>query len=161
MKTQIHQLLIQFIILSLLVCGLASCGSAPKKTTHDLELRISTTTDVNPDVESRPSPIVLHVLQLTDVDEFYRAEYLSLARDDASALGGDVLNKSEVVLKPGDSRETVLELNQQTAYLGFVAGYRDIEHALWRISQEIVPGKTDWISVKLSEKQILIIEVND
>lgn len=162
MKMTLRQLLIQLAALSIIVFGLISCGSAPpQKTTHEFQIRIATTDDVNPDVESRPSPIVLHVLQLTDVDAFYRAEYFSLARDDASSLGGDVLNKTEVVLKPGESRQLAMELNQQTAYLGFVAGYRDIEHAKWRVSQVVTPGKTDWISVTLAEKDISVTEVND
>jgi type VI secretion system protein VasD len=92
--------ILKLAILSLFIFALVSCGGSPKKQTHDLELRISATTDVNPDVESRPSPIVLHVLQLTDVEAFNRAEYFSLSRNDAAALGGDVLNKTEVVMKP-------------------------------------------------------------
>lgn len=153
--------LVSLTILSLFLFVLVSCGGSPKKQTHDLELRISTTTDVNPDVESRPSPIVLHVLQLTDVEAFNRAEYFALSRNDAAALGGDVLNKTEIVLKPGDAKEVELELNLQTAYLGFVAGYRDIEHAKWRISESVRPGKTDWISLNLNANEISIIEVNN
>lgn len=153
--------LLPLAMLSLLVFSLVSCGGSPKKQTHDLELRVSATTDVNPDVESRPSPIVLHVLQLTDVEAFNRAEYFALSRNDAAALGGDVLNKTEVVMKPGDARDVPLELHQQTAYLGFVAGYRDIEHARWRISQAVRPGKTDWISLSLNAKEVSIIEVNN
>lgn len=153
-------------LLGLMVFGLgvalSSCKSTPREpVTEDLEIRITAATNVNPDPEQRPSPIVLHMLQLTDIEEFNRAEYFALARNDAAALGGDVLNKTEVVMKPGDYRETELRLSQQTAYIGFVAGYRDIEHAQWRITQRVVPGKTDWISINLDEKQISIIEVND
>lgn len=153
--------ILKLAALSLFIFTFVSCGGAPKKQTEDMELRISATTDVNPDVESRPSPIVLHVLQLTDVEAFNRAEYFSLSRNDAAALGGDVLNKTEIVMKPGDARDVRLELNQQTAYLGFVAGYRDIEHARWRVSEAVRPGKTDWISLSLNAKEVSIIEVNN
>jgi type VI secretion system protein VasD len=161
MKTHTRHFLLLLLVLFVSSFCLISCGSAPKEKSHGLEIRISTSTNLNPDLESRPSPIVLHILELTGIDEFSRAEYFSLSRDDASALGGDVLNKTEVILTPGASRDTVLILNQQTSYLGFVAGYRDIEHARWRISQEIIPGKTDWISINLGEKEISITEVND
>ncbi len=159
MKTQFSHYPLRLIILLLLALGLAACGGAPKK--HSLEIRISATTDVNPDLETRPSPIILHVLELTAIDEFNRADYFMLTQKDASALGGDVLNKTEIILTPGSAKVTALELDQQAVYLGFVAGYRDIDNARWRVSQALVAGKTDWISVRLGKQRIEIIEVND
>ena len=159
MKTLIRHHLFSITILSLLVLGLASCGSAPKK--ESLKIRISATTDVNPDLDSRPSPVILHLLELSAIDEFNRADFFALTQNDAAALGGDVLNKTEIILTPGSSRETILELDQLAVYLGFVAGYRDIDNSRWRVSQAVVPGKTDWISVKITKQQIEITEVND
>jgi len=159
MRKQIPFHLAQIIAISMLVLFLTSCGSAPKK--HGLEIRISATSDVNPDLNARPSPIILHVLELTAIDEFNRADFFSITQNDAAALGGDVLNKTEIILTPGSSKEVTLELDQQVAYLGFVAGYRDIDSSRWRVSQEIVPGKTDWISVDLGKQQISIVEIND
>jgi len=159
MKALFNHRLFPFLILSLLVFGLASCGGAPKK--HSLNIRISASSDVNPDLNSRPSPVILHVLELSAIDEFNRADFFALTQNDAAALGGDVLNKTEIILTPGSSTETVLELDQQAVYLGFVAGYRDIDNSRWRVSQAVVPGKTDWISVKITKQQIEIIEVND
>jgi type VI secretion system protein VasD len=159
MKALLNHHLFLFIFFSLLVFGLTSCGGAPKK--HSLEIRISATTDVNPDLDTRPSPVILHVLELTSIDEFNRADFFALTQNDASALGGDVLNKTEIILTPGSSRETTLELDQQAVYLGFVAGYRDIDNSRWRVSQAVVPGKTDWISIEITKQQIEIIEVND
>ena len=159
MKKLTNQNLVRFIILSLLALSLVSCGGAPKK--HSLSIRIAASADVNPDLQTRPSPVILHVLELTAIDEFNRADFFGLTENDAAALGGDVLNKTEIILTPGSSKETALELDQQTAYLGFVAGYRDIDNSRWRVSQAIIPGKTDWISVKIGKQQIEIEEVND
>ena len=147
------------ILLSVLVLMLGACKSAPKR--ENLDIRISTTADVNPDIESRPSPIVLHVLQLTDIVAFNGATYFELTRDDATALGSDALSKTEIVLTPGDSKELVLELNPTAAYLGFVAGYRDIDNSRWQVAEKIEPGKTDWIAVNLSKSAITITEVNN
>ncbi len=161
MKALFNHHLFQIIIFSLLVFGLASCGSAPTVEKHSLTIRISATTDVNPDLQTRPSPIILHLLELTSIDGFNRADFFALTQNDASALGGDVLNKTEIILTPGASRETVLELDQRSVYLGFVAEYRDIDNARWRLSQAVVPGETDWISVNITKQQIEIVEVND
>jgi type VI secretion system protein VasD len=159
MRKQIPLHLARIIVISTLALVLASCGGAPKK--HGMEIRISATTDVNPDLDARPSPIILHVLELTAIDEFNRADFFSITQNDAAALGGDVLNKTEIILTPGSSKELMLELDQQIAYLGLVAGYRDIDGSRWRVSQEIIPGKTDWISVNLGKQQISIVEIND
>ena len=160
MKALIKHHLFSVTILSLLVFGLASCGSAPPKK-ESLKIRISATTDVNPDLDARPSPVILHLLELSAIDEFNRADFFALTQKDAAALGGDVLNKTEIILTPGSSQEIILELDQLAVYLGFVAGYRDIDNSRWRVSQAVVPGKTDWISVKITKQQIEITEVND
>jgi type VI secretion system protein VasD len=160
MKTQSSIQLFRLIVISLSIAVLASCGSAPPKK-HSLEIRISAATDVNPDLQTRPSPIILHMLELTAIDGFNSADFFALTQDDAAALGGDVLNKTEIILTPGSSQERVLDLDQGTAYLGFVAAYRDIDTSRWRVSQAVVPGKTDWISVNLGHQQISINEVND
>ena len=161
MNTRIKKGFLHALAIVLTATLLASCGSAPTTKVHMLEIRMAASTEVNPDLEGRASPIILHILELTGIDQFSRADYFSLTRDDAASLGGDVLNKTEVILTPGSSKETELELNIQTAYLGFVAGYRDIDRSQWRVSQAVVPGKTDWISVNLEKSQITIIEVND
>ena len=159
MKTLFCHHMFRFIIYSMLIIGLVSCGGAPVK--HSFGIRITAATDVNPDLQARPSPIILHVLELTAIDEFNRADFFALTQNDAAALGGDVLTKTELILTPGSSREIQLELNQQAAYLGLVAGYRDIDNAQWRLSQKIAPGKSDWISIEVGHKQISIVEVND
>jgi len=147
------------LVLPVLVAGLAGCGAAPKK--ESLEVRISTTTDVNPDVDSRPSPIILHILELTAIDEFNRADYFALTQEDAATLSGDVVHKTEIILTPGTSRAATLELDETVGYLGFVAGYRDIDSSRWRITQEVRPGKTDWIAVSLGKDRISIDTVKD
>lgn len=146
---------------SLMAMALVSCGGTPVTEVHNLKIKMAAAADVNPDMESRPSPIILHILELSSIDQFNRADYFSLTRDDAASLGGDVLNKTEIILTPGSSKETELELNVQTSFLGFVAGYRDIDRSQWRVTQEVIPGKTDWVSVNLEKQKIIIIEVND
>lgn len=148
-----------FLALPIAALLLVACGGAPKKET--LEIRITASTDVNPDLNDRPSPVILHILELTAIDEFNRATFFELTENDAAALGGDVLNKTEIILTPGSVTESFLELDPQVGYLGFVAAYRDIDNARWRLAQEVIPGKTDWISVNIGMQQVSIGEIND
>jgi type VI secretion system protein VasD len=153
---------LRFTLGLILVLGLVSCAApsaAPKQ--HEFEVRIAATPDVNPDLEARPSPIILHLLELSAIDEFNSLSFNQLTEKDATALGGDKLNKTEIILTPGDSKQIPLVLDKRAVYLGLVAGYRDIDNATWRVSQAVVPGKTDWISVQLDKQKITIIEVNN
>lgn len=153
-----------FHVVSLVLVGclallVSACGGAPKK--HGMDVRISATTDVNPNIESRPSPVILHIYELTSIDGFLSLEYSDLTQSEAAKLGGDKLAKSQVILTPGSYKEIALQLDGRTAYIGFVAGYRDIEHSKWRVAQEVKPGKTDWIAVTVEAQQISIQEIND
>jgi type VI secretion system protein VasD len=163
MKTLLKHQLFRLILTPLLVMGLTACGSAPEKKAEPvapppviLTLEISASADVNPDLEARPSPLILNMLELKAVDEFNRADYLTLTQVEDFGLGGDVLSKTEITLTPGSSSETKLELNPNTTYLGFVAGYRDIDNSRWRASQMLVPGQSGRISVTLDRQQILV-----
>lgn len=146
-------------VLACSVACLAACGGAPKK--HGLEIRITASADVNPDLESRASPVILQVLELTALDEFNRVDYFALTQEGTSALGTAVVNKTELILTPGSEKTLSLELDAQVTHLGFVAGYRDIDNSRWRISQAIRPGKTSRVSVSLGRDQVAVVAVKD
>jgi type VI secretion system protein VasD len=153
------KLVLASVSIMLVTLLLTACGGAPKK--EKLEILITASSDVNPDINNRPSPVILHILELTAIDEFNKATFFELTENDAAALGGDVLNKTEIILTPGGASETVLDLNSQVGFLGFVAAYRDIDNARWRVSQEVIPGKTDFVTLNIGMQQITIAEVND
>lgn len=149
-------------IIAVLACSLlclAACGGAPKK--HGLEVRISASADVNPDLESRASPVILHVLELTATDEFNRADYFSLTQEGTPALGAAVVQSTEIILTPGAEKALNLELDEKVAYLGFVAGYRDIDNSRWRITEPVRPGKTSRVTVNLGRDQVTVVDVKD
>jgi type VI secretion system protein VasD len=156
MKTLFRNSPVRFFLLSVFVVCLVACAGPSAPKIHKLDVGINATADVNPDIDNRPSPVILHVLELSAIDEFNKADFFALTANDASALGGDVLNKTEIILTPGSSKSMTLEVNQQTTYIGFVAGYRDIDNARWRLSQEVVPGQTKSLSVTIGKQVISI-----
>jgi len=153
--------LTRLLIISILTASmvlLSSCGGAPKR--ESVGLQISATADVNPDLQGRPSPIILHVLELNSEEQFNRLDYMSLTQSSGAALGPDLLGKTRLVLSPGDKRQLPLELNPQTTFIGLVAGYRDIDNAAWRTSVSVIQGDTKGISITL-EHQSIITTVSD
>ena len=130
---------------------LTACGGAPK--TQSLTVTVNATETVNPDMQGRPSPIVLHVYELRSGDQFSGLDYFSLTNEAQGALSGDLLGQQQHVMTPGGNRVLELELSPQTAALGFVAGYRDMDNAIWR---KVVPvgEKTKAIEVTLDQQQL-------
>jgi len=136
-----------------IVLMLSACAGAPKK--EKLGLTITASADVNPDMQGRPSPVILHILELSSAEQFNSLDYVSLAQSSTAALGPALLGKKQEVLQPGSSRELPLELNPQTTVIGLVAGYRDIDNAIWRTSVPITPGDTKHLSITLNQQQIV------
>jgi len=141
-------------LLAIAVLGLLSaCAGAPKR--ENLGLQISATADVNPDMQGRPSPIILHVMELNSTEQFSRLDYMGLTQPSGAALGAELLGKNQVVLQPGESKTLPLELNPMTSAIGLVAGYRDIDNAEWRKVVPITQGKTKGLSITLEQTQIV------
>jgi len=153
----INKRVFKLFIISLLAVAIAgllgACAGAPKR--ENLGLQISAAADVNPDMQGRPSPIILHVMELNSTEQFNRLDYMGLTQPSGAALGAEMLGKSQVVLQPGESKTLPLELNPMTTAIGLVAGYRDIDNAAWRKTVPITQGKTKGISITLEQTQIV------
>jgi len=145
-KTTSSLLVVAMVVL------LSGCAAPPKAAT--LNLNINTTADVNPDNQGRPSPVILYILELSTDVQFNRLDYRSLTQSSSGALGPDLLSKTQQVLQPGDNRIIPMELNAQTAAIGFLAGYRDNDNAIWRSSVTVAQGETRTINVSLQQQQI-------
>jgi type VI secretion system protein VasD len=66
-----------------------------------------------------------------------------------------LLGKNQVILQPGESKTLPMELNPMTTAIGLVAGYRDIDNAVWRKAVPITQGDTKGISITLQQTQIV------
>ena len=132
---------------------LSACAGAPSR--ESLDMQIAATADVNPDMQGRPSPIILHILELNSSEQFSRLDYMSLTQPSGAALGPELLGKTQMVLQPGSSRALPMELNPLTTTIGLVAGYRDIDNAAWRTTVPITQGGTKGISIRLEQTQIV------
>lgn len=140
------------IVLTMCVALLAGCAGTPKP--EKIGMQISATADVNPDLQGRPSPVILHVLELNSEEQFNRLDYISLTQPSGAALGQDLLGKTRLILSPGDSKQLPLELHSQTTFIGLVAGFRDIDNAVWRTTIPVVQGKTKGVTVTLAKQSI-------
>jgi len=133
---------------------LFGCASTPKE--RALEGGIVTSSDLNPDHNSRPSPVVLRIYQLSSKENFVNADFFSIYDDAQTLLAKDLLSVEERELLPGARYEYDLKLESETLYVGIVVAFREIDKAQW-ISIAQVPEKK-WFD--LIDKPVIEISIN-
>ena len=111
-----------------LLC-LGACASKPPTS---LSINVAAVDAVNPDIYGRPSPIVTRVYELSGTDRISKSDIFQLLDHDKEVLGSDLLDRSELILQPGESRTIKMPVKDGAKYLAVVAGYRDVDHADWR-----------------------------
>jgi type VI secretion system protein VasD len=114
-----------------------------------LSIQIAASGSVNPDVNQRPSPVVVRLYELKSAARFDSADFLSLYEKDQAVLGADIVVREEFVLRPGERKAIDKPLAADTKFIGVVAAYRELERARWRGMVALVPGKNNVVTVTL------------
>ncbi|WP_341706239.1 type VI secretion system lipoprotein TssJ [Halopseudomonas sp.] len=127
---------ITFVVLS---CQLLSACSllSPYSDLTKLDLSLSASAQLNPDLQGRPSPLVLQLIELSHATAFEQADYFALQQRPVQLLAPDLLATEELDLRPGEQLALKLALQPQTRYLGVVASYRDLAHTQWRVTIDL------------------------
>ena len=119
-------------------------------------VRITSSTDLNPDITGRASPIVVRVYELKSDDIFNNADFFALYEQDTSILGGDMTGRDEMEIPPGENASIEKELDIEARYIGVIAAYRDLDNAVWRGSIETPLDKTTYIDVTLNKLSLSV-----
>jgi type VI secretion system protein VasD len=122
--------------LALLAACLLASGSAFAGKV-EIKGQIVAAAELNPDYQGRPSPVNLIVFQLASADAFQNADFFSLYDPQSGVLGGDLIDRSQMLLQPGEMRPFEAELDEEARYIGVIAAFRDIESAQWRSLVEL------------------------
>jgi type VI secretion system protein VasD len=99
-----------------------------------LELVATASPLINPDLDGRPSPMVLRVYLLTSQEKFKQADFGQLFEAPEKALDATLLKTQDVILTPGGVKEATIKLPPDTLAVGLVGAFRQYEKAKWRAS---------------------------
>ncbi|MBP6897964.1 MAG: type VI secretion system lipoprotein TssJ [Gammaproteobacteria bacterium] len=139
---------------------LAGCAAPPppppKPIVTPVVLNLKGGADANPDARGRASPVTVRVYALKASQSFDAADFFTLFDKDQATLGGDLVQKEELLLRPGDSRRIEMTLPADAKALAFMAAYRDLERARWREVRPVEPGKPVKLDVTFGARQIRI-----
>lgn len=134
--------------------SLTACASKP--VVSQVKLSVAAGADVNPDARNRPSPITVRVYALKSAAAFEAADFFSLFEKDAAVLGGDVVSREELLMRPGDSKPLEMKLPPEAKALAVFAAYRDLDRARWRAVRMIEVGREVKLQIKVTARQITI-----
>jgi type VI secretion system protein VasD len=126
----------RFTCLALLAALLSLSGCAalsPYSDMTKLDLTLKGSDELNPDLNGRPSPIVLRLIELKHPVSFETADFFSLYQRPKEVLSPDMVVLEELELRPGETRELKLSVQEGSRYVGVLAAYRDLPESNWRV----------------------------
>ena len=141
-----------------LLLGIAGCAAPPPPPPPPtvVELKMSTTADVNPSASGQGAPVAVRIYQLASPAGFEKAEFYRLFSADAATLGADIVKKDEYLLAPGASRSVTLTPNSTVHSIGVFAGIRDFQKATWRGTADVPPNKTTIVTVTANASGVTV-----
>lgn len=127
----------------------------------EIDASIEASDELNPDMNGRPSPVVIRLYELKSLSAFNRADFFSLYEDDTAVLGDEMQTRDELLLTPKERRALKRELKPGTRYLAVLAAYRDLEHAQWRATFEAPLNKTTPVIIELAHLSVSIVDAKE
>lgn len=143
---------------TLLALGmLAGCSSVlPFSTLTKLDLALMASDEVNPDLHGRPSPVVVHLLELRHPVAFENADFFSLYGRAEQTLPKDWVSSEELELRPGERLMLKLSIEPQSRYVGVLAAYRDLPNVQWRLVLPVAPRQRTRARIMLDQSGVRI-----
>ena len=130
--------------------------TAPKPSAMLVEAMINVSADVNPDIDSRPSPVVVRIYELKKRGKYKQADFYELFDNFESVLGADLLGSEQFHLNPGDNRTLKHDISPETQYIAVTAAFRDINQAVWRDSIVIPAVKKTQLLILVDKLSISV-----
>lgn len=142
-----YSMIIKIMVLTVSFITLSACTSINSSVggffnmDTDLEIKFKVDSDVNPDDDSKPSPLFVRMYQLKSTKMFSRANFIDLYEKDKDVLGADMISKRVLRrVKPGESRTENFVLNKDTNYIGLYAEFLQYKNTSFKLLIPVVPS---------------------
>lgn len=107
---------------------------------YELNLRLSASSEMNPDTESRPSPVQVRIFLMTPQADVNAKEF-----EEFFDFGDQLMEPRPlltVTLRPGETRNVILPAFKSQSMLVVAAAYRDPYQAIWKDIATLTPSDT-------------------
>lgn len=139
---------------TMLTVGCASLS--PFSTMTKLDLTLTASDQLNPDLNGRPSPVVVRLFELRHPVAFENADFFSLYDRARETLAPDLITSEELELRPGETVTLRLDIAGGGRYVGVLAAYRDLPRAQWRYTLPIAAARVTEANLVLDRDGIAV-----
>ena len=125
--------MIRFVRLAFCVAvaaGLAACSGGVPSVAN---VALQGGKDLNA-TAGTPTPVQVRLYQLKSTARFANADYFQLSDKETATLGDELVAREDTFVHPGQSTKIAITVKPGAQYLGIAAGFRDIDHATWRVT---------------------------
>lgn len=112
---------------------IAGCSSTAKRVPAPYAIELRADPKVNVNASGRPSPVQVTIYELKSASTFESRDFFTLDADAHAALGAELLNTDQVILRPGETKVLHYPGNPEARVVGVVAAYRELEQSKWRL----------------------------
>ncbi|WP_232286536.1 type VI secretion system lipoprotein TssJ [Moritella sp. PE36] len=113
---------------------LTACSST------DVRLNLSASADLNSNNHNEALPVIVRVYQLADVKTFRNASFDQLWKADELILGSDLVDKTELTVKPNAKLDYEFVQADGANYIALFAMFRNVEASNWRWLHKLNSG---------------------
>ncbi len=139
-----------------ILLALSGCARDRTPPATSVALAITASSEVNPDRNDRPSPILVRIYELRSAGVFSSADFFTLLEQDGAVLGSDQVSRWEMQLDPGQSVTLDRDFQSGSTYLGVLAAYRDIEHARWRVYEPLQINRSNALDIRIERDEVTV-----
>ncbi|KQW59224.1 type VI secretion system lipoprotein TssJ [Variovorax sp. Root411] len=143
-------------VLGLAAAGLFIAGCASKPVVTTVAVTLTAGADANPDARGRASPLTVRVYALKSPGPFEGADFFSLFEKDQATLGAELVQREEVLLRPGETKKLDFNLPPDAKSIGVMAAFRDLDRARWREVRPVTTGKAQALDVNFGARAIRV-----
>ena|SRR6185312_1697241 len=131
---------------------LTACSTSPPQ----LKAQLTAVNFLNPNINNRPSPVVVTVLQLKSPTIFQQTNFFALYNNPIGILGSDLLDKREIEVQPNQRLELQQNLAQETNFIGVIAAFRNPDRAQWRQLITVNTGHDAKLQIHLTMQDVYV-----
>jgi len=128
----------------------------PKAPPTTVQVHMVVSEQANPDLNERPSPIVIRIYELKSLGKFEEGDFYKLFENYDSLLGPELIVSEQYHLKPGDVNIIKRTLSAETRYIAVTAAFRDINQAIWKDTIQLTDEKTTDLLVFIEKLNISV-----
>ncbi|WP_028773291.1 type VI secretion system lipoprotein TssJ [Shewanella sp. Scap07] len=130
---------------------ISGCSTINAIVPPSTDVIFNASADINPDINGRPSPVVVKLFELSSRTIFDTQDFFTLYESAEQILGPDLIKKDELEMQPTQQLEYPMTLNTNTRYIGVVVAYRDIDASRWRSVVEVDPTGYDNVNINIEK----------